>query len=194
MFKNHRDCTSGARCFRSARGQALAVTWNLGPQLPPVTRLQIQHPGAVAIVAQPQPESLVMVHQFRYALHAWTWEVPAGTQGVGESWLATAQRELREEAGFRAESFERLQEVLPAPGMTDEVLSLVRASELTATSSECSLMKCCRLRSCHVPKSISSYAMARFATPRRCWRWLILGGGHVAKRAPWLRQVAGSSA
>lgn len=49
-----------------------------------------------------------LVRQFRYALGAESLEAPAGGVEDGEEPLAAAQRELREEAGIEAETWEPL--------------------------------------------------------------------------------------
>jgi ADP-ribose pyrophosphatase len=97
----------------------------------PVTRPVIHHPGAVVILAQPDPASVLLVRQWRYAVRRWTLEVPAGTRVPGEAPEATAQRELAEEAGFRAQRLVEILRFLPAPGVSDEEMILYRAEGLT---------------------------------------------------------------
>jgi ADP-ribose pyrophosphatase len=96
-----------------------------------VTRPVIHHPGAVAILAQPTPHQVVLVQQYRYALRQWTWEIPAGTRQPDEDPRVTAGRELQEEAGFQAERLVELIRFHPAPGISDELLIVYRASGLT---------------------------------------------------------------
>lgn len=94
----------------------------------------IEHPGAVVLVPlrplADQPE-LLMLQQYRHSVQDDLLELPAGTRQVGESWLACAQRELREETGFRAESFVLLGEMLLAPGYSNERLHVYLALGLT---------------------------------------------------------------
>ena len=63
-----------------------------------------------------------LVEQFRYPLGARRWEFPQGTApdlaDVEPSELA--ERELREETGLRASSFEALGQLDTAPGMTSQ--------------------------------------------------------------------------
>lgn len=97
----------------------------------PVTRPVIHHPGAVAIIAQPDPGHLVLVRQYRYPVRRWTLEIPAGTRVAGEEPCLTARRELQEEAGFRADSLTELLRLYPAVGVSDEELILYRADGLS---------------------------------------------------------------
>ena len=66
------------------------------------TREYIQHSGAVAVVPLLDDGSLVMVRQYRYPIGRAIIEFPAGKLDAGESTLACARRELREETGFSA--------------------------------------------------------------------------------------------
>ena len=66
------------------------------------TREFIQHPGAVAVVPMLDDGSLVLVRQYRYPLAKVLLEFPAGKRDHGESTLACAKRELREETGYTA--------------------------------------------------------------------------------------------
>ncbi len=45
---------------------------------------------------------VVLVRQYRYVQDGWYWEAPSGAPRPGEALEAAAQRELREEAGYRA--------------------------------------------------------------------------------------------
>jgi len=94
----------------------------------------IEHPGAVVLVPlRPSahgPEVL-MLRQYRHVLDQEILELPAGTRGWNEDWLACAQRELREETGHRAEKFTELGQLWPAPGISDELMHLYLAQELT---------------------------------------------------------------
>ena len=96
-----------------------------------VVRPVIHHPGAVALVAQPDPGSLVLVRQYRYPIRRETWEIPAGTRVPGEAPEATARRELQEEAGFSASGLAELCRFFPAVGVSDEELIVYRATGLT---------------------------------------------------------------
>ena len=57
-------------------------------------------------------------------------EVPAGKLDGDEDPLEGAQRELREETGFRAGSYQRLGSFYPAPAWSTEFVYLYLATEL----------------------------------------------------------------
>lgn len=96
-----------------------------------LTRAFIHHPGAVGIIARPDPDHLVLVRQYRYAVRAWTVEIPAGTCEPNEPATLTALRELEEEAGFRAETIREVIALHPGPGGTDELITLFIAEGLS---------------------------------------------------------------
>ena len=94
----------------------------------------VEHPGAVVLVPL-QPDArgpkVLMLRQYRHVLDQEIVELPAGTRGWDEDWLACAQRELREETGHRAEKFTELGQIWPAPGISDELMQLYLAEELS---------------------------------------------------------------
>jgi ADP-ribose pyrophosphatase len=98
-----------------------------------VTRGTVVHPGSVVLVpVRPSangPEVL-MLRQYRLSLDTHILELPAGTREWDEAWLACAQRELREETGYRAETFTHLGTIWPAPGLTDEQMHIYLAQTL----------------------------------------------------------------
>jgi 8-oxo-dGTP pyrophosphatase MutT (NUDIX family) len=60
-------------------------------------------------------DDIVMVEQYRHGLGRTSLELPAGVIDQGESPLAAAQRELREETGFTASAWHPLMVVAPEP-------------------------------------------------------------------------------
>ncbi len=95
------------------------------------TREYIVHPGAVLIVPILPDGRLVIVRQFRYPLDRILIEFPAGKLDPGETPLATAQRELREEAGYIAASWQRLGRVHSVVSYSTEEIELLVATDLT---------------------------------------------------------------
>jgi len=86
-----------------------------------VGREVLEHPGAVAIVALDDQQRVLMIRQYRHPVGRLLWEVPAGLRDVdGEPLLVTAERELLEEAGYRAEQWHVLTDTYSSPGISTE--------------------------------------------------------------------------
>lgn len=82
----------------------------------------VRHPGAVSVVPIDADGNIVMVRQYRPALDEPLLEIPAGKRDVAdEPPEVTAQRELGEEIGMRADSLELLGTFANAPGFSDEL-------------------------------------------------------------------------
>lgn len=96
----------------------------------------IEHPGAVVLVPLVKEADggyeVLMLRQYRHALEQTILELPAGTREGDEPWLVCAQRELREETGYRGEMFTDLGEVWPAPGSSNERMALFLVEGLSA--------------------------------------------------------------
>lgn len=90
----------------------------------------IEHPGAVILVPVTEAGEVLMLRQYRASLDETILELPAGTRGWQEEWQACAQRELREETGYRANRLQELGEAWPAPGYSDEVMRFYLAQDL----------------------------------------------------------------
>lgn len=92
----------------------------------------IRHPGASAIVPFLDPDTVLLLRQYRHAAGGTLYEVPAGKLDPGESPEVCARRELEEETGQRAGRLESLGSILTTPGFTDERIHLFSAFDLTA--------------------------------------------------------------
>lgn len=90
----------------------------------------VDHPGAAAVLVI-KDGSVLLVEQYRPAAGRQMLEIPAGTVDRGESPQDCARRELQEETGYTAESWEYLGHIYPTPGYTNEVLHLFFAGGLT---------------------------------------------------------------
>jgi ADP-ribose pyrophosphatase len=90
----------------------------------------VRQRGSVAALPVHQDGRVVLVRQYRYAVDAWVWELPAGRRDPGETPEQGARRELEEEAGLRATRLEPLFVFWTTPGFCDEVMSLFRATDL----------------------------------------------------------------
>jgi ADP-ribose pyrophosphatase len=92
----------------------------------------VEHYGAVAIVALDDDRNVAMVYQYRHPVGRRLWELPAGLLDMGgEAPLASAARELREEAGLAAEHWHLLVDVISAAGFSDESVRVFLATGLT---------------------------------------------------------------
>lgn len=92
----------------------------------------VEHPGAVAAVPMGADGTVTMIDQYRHPLGRRLWELPAGLlDEAGESPLAAARRELREEVGLVAADWSLLVDVTASPGFTDESVRVFLARELT---------------------------------------------------------------
>ena len=97
-----------------------------------VERDVLVHPGAVGIIAVDDDLQVLLLQQYRHPVSAMLWEPPAGLLDVaGEDPLLAAQRELFEEAGYRASSWSVLLDVFMSAGGSNESVRLFLAQDLT---------------------------------------------------------------
>jgi 8-oxo-dGDP phosphatase len=96
------------------------------------TREVVEHYGAVAVVAMDDDGNIPMVYQYRHPFGRRLWELPAGLLDVdGEAPHLTAARELREEAGLQAQTWQVLVDLNSTPGFSDESVRVYLATGLT---------------------------------------------------------------
>ena len=92
----------------------------------------VEHFGAVAIVAMDDDDNIAMVYQYRHAFGRRLWELPAGLLDIGgEAAHLTAARELEEEVGLQAGTWQVLVDLDTAPGYSDESVRVYLATGLT---------------------------------------------------------------
>jgi ADP-ribose pyrophosphatase len=94
--------------------------------------------GIVGIIAVTGDGKLILVEQDRPAVQKRVIEIPAGLAGdeegqETEELAAAAKRELLEETGYEAARMEYLCEGPPSAGISDEVITLFRATGLKRT-------------------------------------------------------------
>ncbi len=94
------------------------------------TREMTRHCGASAIVTLDAENRVVLERQWRAPAGGAFWEIPAGKIDPGEDPLATAQRELEEEAGLTARRWTYLGTIHNAIGYSDEHIEIYLAREL----------------------------------------------------------------
>jgi len=87
---------------------------------------------AVAILPLDDEEHTWLVGQSRYTLGAYSWELPMGGAPRDEDLLAAARRELAEETGLRANTWQELMRLHTSNSITDEQAVVYLATGLTA--------------------------------------------------------------
>ena len=77
-------------------------------------------------------DQVLLVRQYRYVAGRATWEMPTGGVRSGESLEEAAQRELQEEAGYRAGRLKKLVAYHTSKSVMDETAHLYLAEDLQA--------------------------------------------------------------
>ena len=90
----------------------------------------VAHPGATAIIPLLNASKVLLLKQYRHALKKYIWEIPAGTLDPNEEVMHCAKRELIEETGYSADQWQKLAEITPVPGYSDERIHIFLACEL----------------------------------------------------------------
>jgi 8-oxo-dGTP pyrophosphatase MutT (NUDIX family) len=134
--RNHRFSHLDDRRVHQGHVWHVAVARFESPDGDVFERDVVRSPGAVAAVPvlfDPEGNpSVVMVRQYRPPFDQLVLEIPAGMRDVrDEPTAVTAARELQEEVGLRAGSMRHLIDFYPSAGMTDSVLYLYLATDLT---------------------------------------------------------------
>ena len=91
----------------------------------------IRHPGGSMAVPVTAEGQFVLVRQYRFAMQGRLLEFPAGTVEKDEKPLATIQREIQEETGYKAATWKTLGQFPNAPGYSDEIIYAYLATDLT---------------------------------------------------------------
>lgn len=94
------------------------------------TRLYFDHHGASGVLPV-EGENVYLVQQYRYPIGRITLEIPAGKREKGQTFLACARAELKQETGMRAKSFKHVMMFNPSNAFSNEDLHLYLATGLT---------------------------------------------------------------
>lgn len=86
---------------------------------------------AVGIVPVDAQGFTWLVGQYRYTIDRYSWEIPEGGCPVGTPVLASAKRELQEETGITAQSWEQILHLHLSNSVTDEAGYAFLARELS---------------------------------------------------------------
>ena len=96
-----------------------------------VDRDVVAHPGAVGVIALDDEDRVLLLRQYRHPVHAHLWEPPAGLLDIeGEDPAVTAPRELWEESGYRARTWNVLIDFYNSPGGSTESFRCYLARDL----------------------------------------------------------------
>lgn len=96
------------------------------------TRDVVEHYGAVGVVSMDESGNIPLIYQYRHAFGRRLWELPAGLLDAhGEPAHLTAGRELVEEAGLTAATWQVLVDLDSTPGFSDESVRVYLATGLT---------------------------------------------------------------
>ena len=101
------------------------------PNGKPAIREVIRHIGAVAVVSVTDDGKVIVERQFRYPLNEVITEIPAGKlDSFTEDRLSAAKRELEEETGYTADTWQELGDFHPTAAYCDEKITLYLATGL----------------------------------------------------------------
>ncbi|MBP3513827.1 MAG: NUDIX hydrolase [Elusimicrobiales bacterium] len=93
------------------------------------TRIYFEHHGASGILPV-EDGHVYLVQQYRYPIRQVTWEIPAGKREKGQSFLACARAELKQETGLTAKSLKEALVFHPCNAFSDEEQHLYVATGL----------------------------------------------------------------
>jgi 8-oxo-dGTP pyrophosphatase MutT (NUDIX family) len=86
---------------------------------------------AAGVLVLDEADRVLLVGQHRYALDAYSWEIPEGGVPSGETAQAGARRELREETGVEASDWRELARIHLSNSVSDELGIMFLATGLT---------------------------------------------------------------
>ena len=97
---------------------------------------QIIFPNAALAVPITADNKVILLRQYRFAVSRYLLEFPAGTLEIGETPIKSIKREIQEETGFSASTWDELGTLVPAPGYADEEIYLFLARDLSKLNYE----------------------------------------------------------
>jgi ADP-ribose pyrophosphatase len=91
------------------------------------------HKESVAALVEDRRGRLLFVRAYRYPTNSVEWEIPAGVIDPGESIVAAARREVREETGYETAGHRRVYSFFPINGISNKLFHVVRCRALRGT-------------------------------------------------------------
>jgi ADP-ribose pyrophosphatase len=96
-----------------------------------VERDVLIHPGAVVVIAVDDDDRVLLIRQYRHPIAMMVFEPPAGLLDIeGEPAHVTAARELAEESGYQAATWNVLVDFFNSPGGSSEAIRVFLARDL----------------------------------------------------------------
>ncbi len=89
-----------------------------------------EHPGGAVVVPLLEDGSLLLVRQYRYPVRKLLYELPAGKLNADEDPRQCAARELEEETGYVAHTWQKLTAIYTTPGFCTEELHIFLATDV----------------------------------------------------------------
>ena len=86
---------------------------------------------AIGIIPVDEEQNTWLVGQYRYTLDEYSWEIPMGGGPLEEDILLSAKRELKEETGMEAASWENIMRIHTSNSVCDEEGFIFLARKLT---------------------------------------------------------------
>jgi len=90
--------------------------------------------GCIGVLPFLDPDTVVLVGQYRYVARDFYWEMPTGGIKPGESETAAVQRELAEEAGYLADRLVKVCAFHTSKSVLDETANIYLAEGLRPAS------------------------------------------------------------
>ncbi len=86
---------------------------------------------AIGIIALDHNHCIWLVGQYRFPLGQYSWEIPEGGGPIAQDSLESAKRELKEETGIHASSWQKIQTMHLSNSVSDEYAEIYLARELS---------------------------------------------------------------
>ncbi len=96
----------------------------------------IKQSDSVVVCPVTKENNVVLIKQYRHPVNSINIELPAGHLFTGEDVLAAAKRELKEETGYEAETYEKTGEVFSSAGLQNNKVHFYLAKNAVKTSEQ----------------------------------------------------------
>ena len=91
----------------------------------------VRHPGAAAVVPLKDDGTVILIRQFRHAAGGFIYEIPAGNFILARIPESVRLENLKKKSGTVPARLDLLSSIFTAPGFTDEVIHIYKATGLT---------------------------------------------------------------